>query len=333
MSNFPKVLESIENLSLEQIKNLLSLSSTLHSKNPNLAESPFAHCALTTIFFENSTRTKYSFIKAAWKLGIQAIDFPVSSSSLAKGEDFKENLETLHHQGFSHIVIRTSDPDFFCQFREGAKKESPIVLLNGGNGMVEHPTQALLDLYTFVRDFSDENGEENLENLKGKKICFVGDTLHSRVFHSHIKLAKMVGLEVSTSGPKEWSEGLVHHYDNFDEAIKECDILYMLRVQKERHAGKTDLNQLDDYVSQYGLTLHRLKKHHPNIEQAKVYHPGPVNIGIELSKDIMESKYYRGYHQVECSTNMRSAILALSIINNKNTQHNITKEEVHEWLK
>lgn len=330
MSNFPKVLESIENLSLEQIKNLLSLSSTLHTKNPDLSKSPFSHCALTTIFFENSTRTKYSFIKAAWKLRIQAIDFPIGSSSLAKGEDFKENLETLHHQGFSHIVIRTSDPDFFCHFHKGQKDESPIVLLNGGNGMAEHPTQALLDLYTFMRDFGDN---EELKKLKGKKICFVGDTLHSRVFHSHLKLAKMTGMEVTTSGPKTWSEGLVHHYDDFDEAIRESDILYMLRVQKERHQEKTDLNKMDDYVQQYGLDLDRLKANAKNLEQAKVYHPGPVNIGIELSKDIMETSYYRGYHQVECSINMRAAILALSIIDNKNTQHNITKEEVHDWLK
>lgn len=330
MSNFPKVLESIDNLSLEQTKNLLSLSSKLRIQRPNLKNSPFQHCSLTTIFFENSTRTKYSFIKAAWKLGMQAIDFPVNLSSLAKGEDFKENLETLHHQGFSHIVIRTSDPDFFCPFREGEEKESPIALINGGNGMVEHPTQALLDLFTFMVDFKDD---ENLKILKGKKICFVGDTLHSRVFHSHLKLLKLVGMEVSTCGPKEWSEGLTKHYDDLDQAISENDILYMLRVQKERHQGKTELNQLDDYVQKFGLNLDRLNKNTKQDKQAKVYHPGPVNIGIELSEDIIQSKYYRGYQQVSCSIDMRAAILALMIIHNKNTHHNINKEEVHEWLK
>lgn len=324
MSHFPKVLESIDNLSLEQIKKLISLSFQLKNTKTDKSRSPFADCALTTIFFENSTRTKYSFIQAAWKLGMNAIDFPVELSSLAKGEDFKENLETLRYQGFSHVVIRTSDPDFFCQFR----KQSPMVLINGGNGMVEHPTQALLDLFTFMVNFGANS--DDLTLLKGKKICFVGDTLHSRVFHSHLKLLQRLGLEVSTCGPQEWSENLVHHYSDFNQAIAENDILYMLRVQKERHQGKTDLNQMDDYVCSFGLNRQRLEKYNA---AAKVYHPGPVNIGIELSEDLMQSDAYFGHQQVNCSTFMRAAILAYTIMDNPNTHHKINKEEVNDWLK
>lgn len=323
MSNFPKVLESIDNLSLDQIKQLISLSFQLKNQKTSTRPSPFRNCSITTIFFENSTRTKYSFIQAGWKLGMNAIDFPVELSSLAKGEDFKENLETLRYQGFSHVIIRTSEPDFFCQFRE----DSPLVLINGGNGMVEHPTQALLDLFTFAVDF---NATADLEQLKGKKICFVGDTLHSRVYHSHLKLLTQLGFEISTSGPEEWSEGLVRHYNNFDDAIKGNDILYMLRVQKERHQGKTDLNQLENYTDSFGLTKKRIERVNPT---AKVYHPGPVNIGVELSQDIIESNYYYGYQQVECSIHMRAAILATAIIENPSTHHKISKEEVHDWLK
>lgn len=321
MTIFPKVMESIDDLSPKQIESVLSLSVKLKNHPFPAKSSPFQNTSIVTIFFENSTRTKYSFIQAAWKIGINAIDFPIESSSLAKGESLLENFETLYHQGFSAAVIRTSDSDFFKEF----KKYCPLPLLNGGNGMVEHPTQALLDLLTL------EQTVGGLDQLKGKKICFVGDTLHSRVFHSHIKLLKHFGLDVSTCGPKEWTENLVPNQNDLDQVIKDNDFLYMLRVQKERHAGKTELSQLGNYVDQFGLSKSRLEKNNKN---AKVLHPGPVNIGTELTQDIIDSEYYLGHHQVQYSTWLRASLIAhqLNTHEDRYLLENLkTKEDSYEW--
>lgn len=302
MQNFPSVFESIKDLNKVQIDGLLSLASKFKGFAHDWQGLPIPFIKrpiIATSFLENSTRTKHSFAIAIKNLGATYIDFNADTSSLKKGESLEETLRTLHSQGVDLCIIRTSVSQEFEKFKGNA----PIKIINGGDGTHQHPTQSLLDLFTMK-----EIGME----LEGKTISIIGDNLHSRVSHSLIDLLPQYGVKVILCGPEQClpkaSEIESPHVSlshDIDEAIAQSDLLYLLRIQKERHQGEKT-NYYETYPEKYGVSLERLKKHNKVIP---VFHPGPANVGVEITKDLMESPYYFGYEQVHNSIFMRMAII------------------------
>jgi aspartate carbamoyltransferase catalytic subunit len=304
MTSFPSLLESIDDLAFRQIEVLISRSNVFKS-NPTLSifnSNPKP--IIATFFLENSTRTKHSFSVAINKLGGYSLDFDAETSSLKKGESLEETFLTLFHQGINLCVFRSSVTKQLSEFRE----HLPIKLINGGDGVNEHPTQALLDLMTLF---------ELAPNLAGKTICIVGDVVHSRVAHSLIKLLPQFGMNIILCGPREYigkqsDSPRMQTSQNLNESISKSDFLYLLRIQKERHES-TESDSQDDYVKQFGVSLALLKKLNKLVP---VLHPGPANIGVEIDSELIKSSLYRGYQQVENSIPMRMAIIEAMLLNN-----------------
>lgn len=308
MKGFPSVLENINDLNLKQIQALLSLTTDYKNKDKDLVESfyeGFKTPVIATSFLENSTRTKHSFAIAIQKLGGMYIDFNAETSSLKKGETLEETLLTLKHQGVDCCIIRTSVSNELAQFKDSP----PLKIINGGDGTNQHPTQALLDLFTMI---------ENHGDLNGKTMAIIGDCVHSRVTHSLVELLPQFGMNLILCGPegyipKSIDSKNVSLSSSRDEAISKSDFLYLLRIQKERHTGTED-QHFSTYHQEYGCSLDVLGKLNKEIN---VYHPGPANIGVEISTDLIKSPLYQGYKQVENSTYMRMAIIA-AILSNRN---------------
>jgi aspartate carbamoyltransferase catalytic subunit len=300
MSSFPSLLESIEDLSFDQIQSLLSRAR--HFKNHPNELPPFANTypkpIIATSFLENSTRTKHSFAIAVERLGGKYLDFNAETSSLKKGESLEETFLTLHYQGVDLCVFRTSISHQLNQFKE----HPPIKLVNGGDGINEHPTQALLDIFTLL---------ELSPDLNGKTITILGDLVHSRVGHSLLKLLPQFGLNVLLYGPEEFLPADYSQRLSREEVIKKSDFLYLLRIQKERHAN-ANKTSMENYLEEHGISLELLKKQNKLIP---VLHPGPANIGVEIDQSLIKSSLYKGYLQVENSIPVRMAILEAMLLN------------------
>lgn len=295
MKSFPSILETTQDLSRDQIEELLSLAKKFKEGQDPMFFFKQNSPILSTLFLENSTRTKTSFAIAINKLGGHYIDFNVDTSSLKKGESLEETLLTLKYQGVDICVIRTPNSNEFAPF----KKNPPIKLINGGDGVNHHPSQGLLDLFTFL--------DLGIDPM-GKTMVVIGDMLHSRVFNSLSDLFIRFGGKIIICGPKEClpksTEG-VEVTDSLEEALSKADLIYTLRIQKERHLKPVPY--YDTYAEKYGLSVSKLKNNIP------VFHPGPVNIGVELSQDVLRSSHYQGYLQVKNSIYMRMAIITAMI--------------------
>ena len=309
MNNFPSVFESIADITKDQVDRILFLAGKFKTYSTDwqgLSVPVFRSSLIATSFLENSTRTKTSFAVAIQKLGATYIDFNVEKSSLQKGESLDETLTTLSAQGISLCIMRTSISHQFHKFKES----SPIKIINAGDGTNQHPTQALLDLFTMMEIGLD---------LKGMTVTIVGDIIHSRVSHSLIELLPLFNANIILSGPKEYLPSNISSNDhiriipNVDEAIAESDLLYLLRIQKERHDGAAHPHIYDSYPQQYGMNLERMKRHKRSIP---VFHPGPANVGVEISQDLLKSPWYFGHEQVYNSIFIRMAIIQAILQNN-----------------
>lgn len=306
MNNFPSVLESTADLTLDQVEGLLTLARKLKQRDRDHAlvfheRRPI----IATSFLENSTRTKHSFAVAIHKLGATYIDFNAETSSLKKGESLEETLLTLNCQGVELCIIRTSVSEAFKEF----KPSPPIKIINGGDGTHQHPTQALLDVFTMK--------EAGL--LKpNATVGIIGDCVHSRVTHSLIELLPLLGLNVLLCGPTpflpkkdELPKKRVQTTTKLQDVLDQADIVYLLRIQKERHLAGFKFEE-EKYHQDYGLTSERFKKLGRFLP---CFHPGPANVGVEISLELMHSPYYFGYEQVKNSVFMRMAIIQAMILN------------------
>jgi len=228
---------------------------------------------VVNLFFEPSTRTKTSFEVAAKRLSADMINFAASSSSLKKGESIMDTLRTILAMQVNLIVIRHSD--------SGAVKmvddNTPVPVINAGDGKHQHPTQALLDLYTIRSRFKE---------FKGLKVAFAGDFLNSRVARSGTRLFKRMGMEVSLVAPsmllpEDHSDFNV--YGSIDDVIEDIDVLYMLRMQFERQDRKfyPSVREYNRFLSLDSKRLARMRG------SSIIMHPGPVNRGIEISDEVM----------------------------------------------
>lgn len=305
---FPKVFESVSDLSAPQIQSLLErakeLKGRLKSRDyvglPSLSQR-----LICTQIEENSTRTKYSFQRAIQNLGCQFLDIDTKTSSLEKGESLQDHFQTLKMIGAEMVIVRSSQTGFFKPF----KTSSPLAMINAGDGVGEHPTQALLDLFTLT---------ESQEMLKGKTLTFFGDCLHSRVFHSLAPLLAAQGMNIRMCGPEVFvgkegqnQDGVSVSHD-FEKSLSETDITYFLRVQKERHKG--DLFNGENYHREYGLTEQRYQKYCSN---KPILHPGPANAGVELAQSVMNHKNYLAASQVAHGVPMRMAVIEAILLSQK----------------
>jgi aspartate carbamoyltransferase catalytic subunit len=304
MNNFPSVLEAISDLNIDQIEGLLILSKKFKERPSDSTIFTNHRPIVANSFLEYSTRTKHSFAISITKLGCRYLDFNAETSSLKKGESLSETLKTLSCQNVDLCVIRSSESNILSQFKE----LPPLKIINGGDGINQHPTQALLDLFTLT---------ELTDDLNGKTLGIIGDCLHSRVGNSLCQLLPLFGCKIVLIGPKEFLPTKVPN-DNvslssdLDSEITNLDFIYSLRIQKERHKN---LNQdlYNEFVKKFSVTLEKLTKFKKLIP---VLHPGPVNVGVELDQELLDSPCYKGYLQVRNSIYMRMAIITAMLQNN-----------------
>lgn len=254
---------------------------------------------IVNLFFEPSTRTRLSFEVAAKRLSADVMNFTSQTSSITKGESIKDTALALEAMGSDAVVIRHSVSGVPVQLSRWIK--SPVI--NAGDGMHAHPTQALLDLYT-LKD------RLKADDLTGLRIAVVGDVLHSRVARSGIKLWKMMGCEVSVAAPSTLiPEGLdtfgVAVADSLDDIVGSCDVYYMLRLQKERQK-EGHIPALREYRKLFCFDRSRLKAAGSN---AVIMHPGPMNRGIEIESEVADSHQCLVTEQVESGVAVRMAVL------------------------
>jgi aspartate carbamoyltransferase catalytic subunit len=255
---------------------------------------------IVNLFYENSTRTRFSFELAEKRLSADTINFAASGSSAAKGETLLDTVNNILSMKVDLVVMRHSAsgaPHFLA-------KHIPASIVNAGDGINEHPTQALLDAFSI---------REKLGSLEGKKIAIIGDIMHSRVALSNIHLLKKMGAEVTVAGPPtlipkylQQSFGINVSY-NVEETLKWCDVANVLRIQLERQ-NQPLFSSLREYNLAYGISKKLLNSLHKEIV---IMHPGPINRGVELDSDVADSKQSIILQQVENGVAVRMAVLYL----------------------
>lgn len=246
---------------------------------------------IATLFFENSTRTQYSFQCALMNLGVKVVDFDTQLSSIAKGETLYDTVRTFEALGVDGVVIRHSKDEYFKEL-----ENIQIPIFNGGDGKSNHPTQSLLDLMTIYEEFG---------KFEGLKCCIVGDISHSRVAHTNIEVMKRLGMEVYISGPEEFNDHCAE-WISLDEACKTMDIVMLLRVQFERHQEQMKMS-VEEYHKKYGMTFERMESMQ---NHAIIMHPAPINRGVEIASEVAECQKSRIYKQMTNGVYVRMAVIS-----------------------
>lgn len=283
-----KHLFDLKSLSIEEINHILDEAEEFKAGKKYEGN---ANKLVANLFFEPSTRTHYSFVVAENKLDMKVIDFAPSSSSMNKGETLYDTVKTFEALGVDALVIRATENEYYKQFIDNIN----IPILNGGDGTGNHPTQSLLDLMTIREEYG---------KFEGLKIAIVGDIKHSRVASTNIEVMERLGMEVYTSGPKEYEVEKYNHID-FNKAIEEMDIIMLLRVQNERHSEAMSLTN-EEYLRLYGLDeekVSRMKEH------AIIMHPAPFNRGVEIADEVCECPKARIFKQMTNGVFVRMAVL------------------------
>jgi len=252
---------------------------------------------IVNLFFENSTRTRISFELAQKRLSADTVNFSASSSSLKKGESFKDTVQNISSMKIDAVVMRhpaPGSPKHLTEFIDA-------VVVNAGDGAHEHPTQAILDMMSLKEKFG---------YLRGLKVGIVGDILHSRVARSNIYGLINMGAKVTVCGPPNLIPrnikdlGADVNY-NLDDLIEWADALNILRIQKER-MGQPLISSIREYRSSFGITLKRLKNHKKEIT---IMHPGPMNRGVEIDSRVADSEQAIMLDQVLNGVASRMSIL------------------------
>lgn len=257
---------------------------------------------IVNIFFEDSTRTRTSFEIAGKWLSADTINVSAKGSSVSKGESLRDTMLTLDAMGVDAFVIRHSSSGAAAQVASWVRAQ----VVNAGDGQHEHPTQALLDAYTMRQHFR----RIGAEGFEGKRIAIVGDLLHSRVVRSNVLLQHILGGEVVLVAPPTLLPTGVESWgcevsNSLDDVLDSCDIVMMLRVQRERMAGGFFPTERE-YTETYGLTPERLAAMKPT---AAICHPGPMNRGVEISSAAADAANSLVLEQVAAGVAIRMSVL------------------------
>ncbi len=297
-----KHLLGIKDLQLSDIELILSTATQFKEvlqrpikKVPSLRDT-----TIVNLFYENSTRTRISFELAEKRLSADTLNFSASGSSVSKGETLLDTVNNILSMKVDMVVMRhsaTGAPHFLA-------KHIPVAIVNAGDGINEHPTQALLDAFSI---------KEKLGKLEGKKVVLVGDIMHSRVALSNIYLLKKAGAEVMVAGPptlipKYISKAFDIRVEyNLEKALQWCDVANILRIQLERQ-NQVLFSSLREYSLSYGVNKKLLDSLNKEIV---ILHPGPINRGVEIDSDAADSKQSIILQQVENGVAVRMAVLYL----------------------
>lgn len=298
-----KHLLGIKELTPEDISLILSTAIQFKEvlQRPIKKVPSLRDVTIVNLFYENSTRTRISFELAEKRLSADTINFAASGSSVSKGETLLDTVNNILSMKVDMLVMRHSAsgaPHFLARHLPGT------AIINAGDGINEHPSQALLDAFSII---------EKLGSLQGKKIVLIGDIMHSRVALSNIYLLKKMGAEVKVAGPptlipKYIEQALdVRVEYNLRKALEWCDVANVLRIQLERQ-NQVLFSSLREYNLSYGVTsamLDALKK------DIVIMHPGPINRGVEIDSDVADSRHSIILQQVENGVAVRMAILYL----------------------
>lgn len=285
-----KSLVTTADLSEQDLRDLLSRSVRI-AQGEEERSGALAGRAVATLFFEPSTRTRLSFELAANRLGAHIVPFDLAGSSAAKGESEKDTVMTVAAMGCDILVTRHASAGFPELVREWTGR----AVVNGGDGTREHPTQALIDAVTLTR---------RLGRIEGITMAIVGDVAHSRVAASLMAMMPRLGVHLLLAGPDDF---LPHDppfpaLDSLDQVVAASDVIYLLRVQRERGA-----NAGEDYHRHWGLGAARAAAMRP---EALIMHPGPINRGVEISGDVADGPRSLILQQVANGVPTRMAVLA-----------------------
>jgi aspartate carbamoyltransferase catalytic subunit len=301
-------LLGIKDLQLSDIELILSTATQFKEvlQRPIKKVPSLRDITIVNLFYENSTRTRISFEVAEKRLSADTLNFSASGSSVSKGETLLDTVNNILSMKVDMVVMRHSAsgaPHFLA-------KHIPAAIINAGDGINEHPTQALLDAYSI---------KEKLGKLEGKRIVLVGDIMHSRVALSNIYLLKKAGAEVMVAGPPTLIPKYIHQaFDirveyNLKKALEWCDVANILRIQLERQ-NQVLFSSLREYNLVYGVNKKLLDSLNKEIV---ILHPGPINRGVEIDSDVADSKQSIILQQVENGVAIRMAVLYL--LSNKQT--------------
>ena len=295
-----KHLLGIKDLQTEDIQLILSTATQFKEvlQRPVKKVPTLRDVTIVNLFYENSTRTRISFELAERRLSADVVNFTVSNSSAAKGETLLDTVNNILSMKVDMVVMRHSAsgaPHYLSKHID-----APII--NAGDGINEHPTQALLDAFSM---------QEQLGKIEGLKVAIIGDIMHSRVALSNIYLLKKMGAEVMVSGPPtliptylQEAMGIQVEY-NIDKALAWCDVANVLRIQLERQ-NQPLFSSLREYNLAYGITKARLQKLNKEIV---IMHPGPINRGVEMDSDVADGQQSIILDQVENGVAVRMACL------------------------
>lgn len=294
-------LLGLKDLSADQIKHILDTAGTMKEivLGPNKKTPHLQGKTVVNLFYENSTRTRLSFELAAKYMSANAANITSSGSSVAKGETLIDTAETINAMGTDILVMRHN----LSGAPHSISKLVDASVVNAGDGMNEHPTQALLDMLTMI---------EHKGHIEGLKVAIVGDIYHSRVVRSNIYGLTKLGAEVTLGGPTtlmpmDIDKMGVKVYDNVHEAIVDADVVMALRIQLERQK-KGLFPSIREYFRYFGIDEQRLRLAKPD---AIVMHPGPVNRGVELSTAVIDGDRSVITNQVTSGVAVRMAVMYL----------------------
>ena len=294
-------LLTIQDLSLEDVYSILDHARSFKEVNERTIKKlpTLRGRTVVNLFLEPSTRTRTSFEIAAKRLSADGINFSASTSATTKGESLVDTAQTLDAMGCDLVVIRHA----FAGSPQILAQNMSAHIVNGGDGKHQHPTQALLDLFTI---------REHFGHIEGLKVAIVGDVAHSRVFGSLAPALDLCGAEVTAVAPPtllparpEVLKAKVQ--TNLDEGLEGFDVLYMLRIQQER-LERSPFPTLREYSMLYGIGLKRLARLKPG---AIIMHPGPVNRGVELSSEAIDTAKNLLLYQVNAGVAVRMALMHL----------------------
>ena len=303
---------SVQDLSLEAVGYLLSRATELEGMDPLVRDRILLKRRIALLFYESSTRTRTSFELAAKALGADTTLVSSLSSSIEKGESLKDTGLTLRALGAEAIILRHNS--------SGApwllEQCTHLPVLNAGDGMHEHPTQALLDLRTILQRLRHGADQVDAGTLAGVTITIVGDILHSRVARSNMLLLPRLGAEVLVCGPTQllpevtatMGPGIRIERD-FDAALRRSQVVMMLRIQAERLAGLQ--LDLEEYKADYQLTGQRLASLAP---EAVVMHPGPIIRGLEVTAGVADGPQSAILDQVSNGVAIRMAVVERALL-------------------